>query len=282
MSKRLALVGATGVALGATLAFLKRRGRQPARIRKGMFIEHSLSEAPSFQLREIGVEWVLVQTGIQKKSQDAGDTDWITRDRAKMEALERELNPPGVPYKIQVWGWGWPIPSRVGPFSQHVIEVLSSPVVEGYCLDIEAKDWSTKENGEAVMHMSAASLINTIRLGSPKKLLLSSHGRADYAPLPWRALSVLDGALPQTYDASNKYGDGFIARCIKTYQDKGFSFVAPTLGASTFTPERMFEQLKDVPPAIPAISWWTWTSIGRNAERRRVISAFGASQEQIA
>ena len=282
MSKRLIAIGATGLALGATIGLLKRRQRRPTRIRKGVFIERALYDAPSFVLRQLGIEWVLVETAIQKKSQDPAGDAWITRTREELEAVERELNPPGVPYKIEVWGWGWPIPPRVGRFAKHVIDVLASPAIAGYCLDIEAKDWSTLDHGEAPMHTAAVSLINTIRLGSTKKLLLSSHGRADYAPLPWRALGTLDGALPQTYDASNKYGAGFIARCLKSYQEKGFSFIAPTLGASTSAPERMFEQLEDVPASVPAISWWTWTSIGRNKERQQVIASFGASQEAIA
>ena len=263
-----------GVALaGATAAVLARRSRQrrfASRVRKGVFIERALYENPAAQLRELGIEWVLVESAIQKPDKD----NWITRDRAAIEKVDRTINPPNAPYRIELWAWGWPIPDRVEPFARHVIEVLASPVVAGYCLDIEAKSWSTRDHGQMRMDLLAHSLIGLIRYGSTKQLLLSSHGRADLAPLPWNALRRLDGALPQAYDPSNKYGDGFITRCVASYQEMGFPFVAPTLGASSRTsPARMVEVLATL-PGVSAVSWWSWTSIGRNAERSEALRAF--------
>ena len=271
-ANRVLKIGA-GVALaGATAAVIAsraRRQRSASRVRKGVFIERALYETPAFVLRQLGIEWVLVESAIQKPDKE----NWITRDRAAIEKVDRTINPPDAPYRIELWAWGWPIPDRVEPFAEHVLEILASPVVAGYCLDIEAKSWSTRDLGQMRMDLLAHSLIGLVRNGSKKPLLLSSHGRADFAPLPWNALRRLDGALPQAYDPSNKYGDGFIARCVKSYREMGFSFVAPTLGASSRTsPARMVEVLSTL-PAVPAVSWWSWTSIGRSPERQRAVRA---------
>jgi hypothetical protein len=236
-------------------------------VRKGVFIERALYKEPATMLRALGIEWVLVESAIQKP----GKENWITRTREAIEDVDRAINPPGAPYRIEIW----PIPDGIDTFAAHVSEIIASPRVAGYCIDIEAKSWSTRDHGQMRMDLLAHTLIGLIRGGSKKPLLLSSHGRADMAPLPWNALRRLNGALPQAYDASNKYGDAFIARCVNSYREMGFPFVAPTLGASSMTsPARMAEQLATM-PEVPGVSWWSWTSIGRNAERQAVVAGFG-------
>ncbi len=254
-----------GFALGVAgaLGILRARRR---RIKKGVFIEHALYDAPAQALRELGITWVLVQTGVMKP----GLEGWISRDRKAIEALAERINPRGSAYKIEIWGWGWPIPSRVEEFAQHTRSVLESPVLTGYCLDIEAKSWSTQEFGEEPMRRRAGVLIDAIRKGPRKPLMLSSHGRADLAPLPWDVLVQLDAAMPQCYDVAGSKDAGFIQRCIDSYRELGFT-VIPTLGASATTAEQMVAQLAELPAPLQAVSWWTWTQIGRSPARAAVL-----------
>lgn len=109
---------------------------------------------------------------------------WISRDRDALDRLAHRLNPRGSPYKIEIWGWGWPIRSRVDEFAEHPREILSSPLVTGYCLDIEAKSWSTRDHRKDAIDERARALIAELRKGARKPLMLSSHGRADLTPLP--------------------------------------------------------------------------------------------------
>ena len=266
--KRAIAAGAAfGVAAGAwRIIRLARHRRAP----KGVFIEYALYDAPAQALRDLGITWVLVQTGVMKP----GLEEWVSRDREALEALAQRINPPGSAYKIEIWGWGWPIPSRVEEFAEHTRSVLESPVLMGYCLNIEAKRWSTRKFGEESMHQRAGTLIEAIRKGPRKPLMLSSHGRADLAPLPWDVLSQLDAAMPQCYDSTGSKEAGFIQRCIDSYRELGFFTVIPTLGASVSTAEQMISQLAELPPSLQAVSWWTWTKIGRSPARAAVIRGY--------
>lgn len=266
-NKAIAAGAAIGLAAVGAWGLHRARARRRA-IKKGVFIEHALYDAPADALRELGITWVLVQTGIMKPDRDA----WITRDRDALDRLVHRLNPPGSPYNIEIWGWGWPIPSRVGEFAEHTREILNSPLVTGYCLDIEAKSWSTRDLGEGPMDASARALIAEIRKGARKPLMLSSHGRADLTPLPWDALAQLDAGMPQCYDADGNKEPGFVQRCVDSYRKLGFSAVIPTLGASATGAEQMRRQVGELPPGLRAVSWWTWTQIGRSAPRAEVVS----------
>ena len=171
---RLALAAAAG-AVAAYVGHRITARRDSAllkRVRKGVFIEKSLFDDPATALRLAGIEWVLLETAIQKAGKDV----WISRDRAKLEALEAVINPPGSAYRIEIWGWGWPIPAGAVDFAAHVGDVLQSDILAGYCLDIEAKSWSTKTQPPATMELTCAALINAIRARSSKSLLLSDEG----------------------------------------------------------------------------------------------------------
>ena len=217
---------------------------------------------------------VIMHSGTEALENAVEDAvEWITRDRDELDALAHRLNPPGSPSKIEIWGWGWPIPSRVDEFATHTREILASPFVTGYCLDIEAKSWSTRDHGKAAMDARARELIVAIRKGARKPLMLSSHGRADLTPLPWDALAQLDAGMPQCYDAKGVKEPGFVARCVKSYRDLGFPVVIPTLGASATDAEQMRRQVEDTPPGLRAVSWWTWTQIGRSDERAAVVGS---------
>lgn len=280
------LAGAS-VALGLAGAFLyANRRRVPIAVdwtRKGMFVERSWFDkiaAPAFEFRRLGIEWLIIETSIQSHKIDK--SKWVTRTGDTFAEIEKKINPPDAPYRIELWAWGWPIPEYAAMFAAHVIDVLESPFVAGYVLDIEAKSWSTKMNSQMQMDLAAHSLIGTIRNKSKKKLLLSSHGRADFAPLPWNALRTLDGGLPQCYDASNKYGDGFIGRCIDSYRKMGFSFVSPTLSGTKYTSAARMHEMLSVMPKVSTVNWWTWTSIGQTEEKKEVVRNFSLTGEQIA
>jgi hypothetical protein len=110
--------------------------------------------------------------------------------------------------------------------------------------------------------------------------MLSSHGRADLTPLPWEALAQLDAGMPQCYDAKGVKEPGFVGRCVKSYRDLGFPVVIPTLGASGTDAEQMQRQIEDLPPDLGAVSWWTWTQIGRSDDRAAVVRACCGKQAQ--
>lgn len=268
----------SGVAVAALMIpTVARAARRPSATRaptsprfpegKGVFVERSFFNDAARVFRDLGIRWILIETWIQKLK---GSTP--ARDAEGVRRVLEKINPPGAP-PIQIWGWGWPVPGQIETFATHVNEILATPV-HGYCFDVEVASWGTKKieavDGEAELN----AMIARVRSRTNRPLLLSSHGRADYARLPWNALTRLDGALPQAYDGSNLYGDGFIHRCVQSYVKKGFSWVAPTLGATHKTSaERMQEQLDDLPD-VPAVSWWTWTKLGASPERREVVQRF--------
>jgi len=265
--RRKAAIGAAAAAIAAAIAGLVFRRRSLPTVQKGVFIEYALFDAPAAALRKMGITWVMVQTAIMKPGKDK----WVDRDREALERLAARLNPPGSPYQIEIWGWGWPQPDRAEAYAAHVREVLASPSVAGYCLNIEVKAWSTKTNGEFRMELLARTLISEIRKGASKPITLSSHGRADLVPLPWEALRLLDGALPQCYDKDGLKEPGFVKRCIDSYSELGFTTVIPTLGAVKTEAVNMQKQLDDLPPGLGALSWWSWTQIGRSESRASVI-----------
>jgi len=271
MNWQRAAIGAT-VGLVALWAFRKRSPTNVipgATYTKGVFVEFSLFGDPAEELRRAGFDFVIIQTGVQKQSKE----EFIWRDAAELNTLIRRLNPPGV-RPLGIWLWGWPIPSRYKEYVPHVSDVLNNTAAAGYVLNIEAKAWSMKKFGPT-MEPIADDFITRLRAETDKPLFVSSHGRADYAPLPWKALSRLDGGMPQTYDATNKYGDAFVERCIKSYQEKGFKTVWPTLGAVKTDANRMEEQLDQLPACVDALTWWTWTSIGRSDKRKLVTAGAG-------
>jgi len=270
------LFGGAALAVAGGVGLARKKAKElDKRVRKGMFIEYGLFDEPARELREIGIEWVLVQTAVQKRDKDPSDFVW--RDRAKLEKLIQRLNPPGAKEKIEVWGWGWPLPGGALPFAEHVREVLESPLVTGYCLNIERAGWDYKHLGQFKTDLAAHLLIEEIRKGRPKPITLSSHGRADlHDPLPWSALKLLDGALPQAYDKSNGKGDGFIERCIDSYRAKGFDAVYPTLGATESSAARVYEQLLQMPKGVRGVSWWSWTAIGQSELKKAAIARWDA------
>ncbi len=266
------------VAVGATVGLLALwafRKRSPTNVvpgatySKGVFIEFGLYADPAEELRRAGFDFVIIQTAVQKKSKE----DFIWRNSGKLNNLIRRLNPPGV-RPLGIWLWGWPIPSRYKEYVPHVEDVLENTPAAGYVLNIEAKAWSLKKFGPQ-LETVADDFITKLRAVTDKPLYVSSHGRADYAPLPWKALSRLDGGMPQAYDSKNQYGDPFIEKCIRSYQEKGFKTVWPTLGAVKTDAKRMEEQLGQLPPCVDALTWWTWTSIGRSDNRKIVTAGAG-------
>ncbi len=252
-------VGAAGV---VAYAFRRSKTEVIEPFRKGVFVEYNLFSDPAEELRKAGLDFIILQTGVQKKTKD----DFIWRDSDAVNEVDKRINPPGSK-PIRLWLWGWPIPTRYKEYVPHVEDVLNNTNAAGYILNIEARAWSEKKFGplEAV----ADDFIDRLRNVTNKPLFISSHGRADYAPLPWKALSRLDGGMPQTYDATNQYGPKFITKCIQSYRGKGFQRIWPTLGATKTDVPRMKEQLVDL-PCVEAVTWWTWTTIGRNDERKQV------------
>ncbi len=253
---------AVGVAGLAVWAF-----RRPTTVvqsfRKGVFVEFSLFSDPAEEFRRAGLDFVILQTAVQKQ----GKPDFVWRDSSELQALDKKLNPPGSP-PLGIWLWGWPIPGRYKEYVDHVEDVLNNTSAAGYILNIEAKAWSLKKHGSQ-LEAIADDFIDRLRAVTNKPLFVSSHGRADYAPLPWKALSRLDGGMPQVYDSTNKYGDGFITRCIQSYREMGFERIWPTLGAVKTDTKRMQEQLLTT-PCVEALTWWTWTTIGRSEQRKQV------------
>ena len=281
-NQRLLLGAATSTAaLLGGVSLLRARAKAQAharRVRKGMFIEYGLFDEPARELRELGIEWVLVQTGVQ--SVDKSPDDFVWRTKEQMSKLYRRLNPAGATSRIELWGWGWPIPTGSMEFAEHVRSVLSSQFVTGYCLNVERKSWDYNHLGAFKTDQAAHLLVNEIRKGSKKPLTLSSHGRADlHDAMPWSALRTLDGALPQAYDKDNRYGDGFIERCIDSYRGKGFDAVYPTLGATKSSATRVAEQLRQFPAGVLGVSWWSWTSIGRSEAMKAAIADWRRSWE---
>lgn len=266
--------GASAAAFLGGISLLKARAKAAAharRVRKGMFIEYAVFDAPARELRELGIEWVLVQTGVQKA--DKSPADFVWRTKVQMEKLYQRLNPQGATSKIELWGWGWPIPTGSLEFADHVRSVLSSPMVTGYCLNVERKSWDYSHLGAFKTDHAAHLLVEEIRKGTSKPVSLSSHGRADlHDAMPWGALKMLDGALPQAYDKDNRYGDGFIERCIDSYRGMGFDAVYPTLGATKSSAARVAEQLQQFPAGVLGVSWWSWTSIGRSEAMKAAIA----------
>lgn len=242
--------------------------------RKGVFVEFSLFEDPAEELRRAGFDFIILQTGVQKPGKD----EFVWRDSQAIKDVEKKINPPGV-RPIRIWLWGWPIPTGYKEYVGHVADVLNNTSAEGYVLNIEAKAWSETKFGplEAV----ADDFVDRLRAKTRKPLFISSHGRADYAPLPWKALSRLDGGMPQVYDSRNKYGPRFIHRCIQSYQRLGFKRVWPTLGAGLTEVTRMQEQLRNM-PCVEAVTWWTWTEIGRNDAKKIVTRDAVPCQANVA
>lgn len=257
---------AAGVAGLAVWAFA-RRPRVLERYRRGVFIEYSLFGDPAQELRRAGMDFIILQTAVQKPNKP----EFIWRDSAEVKRVAARVNPDGSA-PLAIWLWGWPTPARYKEYVEHVDEVLnnSGDLVSGYVLNIEEKAWSTRDTNVDLEGV-AADFVDRLRDVTDKPLFLSSHGRADLTRIPWRALSKLDGGMPQVYDKDNKYGDRFITKCIQSYREAGFKKVWPTLGATRTSPARMQEQLGTV-PCVEALTWWSWTTIGRNDERK-IITA---------
>ncbi len=266
-----------GLSLGSLLfAFRSAKASPLERFRKGVFIEFSLFDDVAEELRRAGLDFVIVQTAVQALDKPS----FVWRDREALDKVIERINPPGLK-PLGIWLWGWPIPEQYKDFVGHLAEVIAHPAVIGYVLNIEAKAWSSKDTPEVQLEAIAGDFIDRLRAETDKPLFISSHGRADYAPLPWKALARLDGGMPQVYDRTNKYGPGFAQRCIDSYRKLGFKHVWPTLGAAKAGSERMQEQLLTL-PCVEAVTWWTWTSIAKRPERKAVIKGAELCQPLVA
>lgn len=265
---RLALAGlATGTVLWAFRRSVPGDFVAPS---KGVFVEYSLYSDPAESLRDAGIDFVILQTAVQKRDQK----EFVMRDGQALRRTIARINPPGLK-PLRIWLWGWPIPSRYKEFTDHIADVIDQ--ANGYVLNIEAKSWSTRDQPKQQLEAIASDLIRRLRAITKKPLFLSSHGRADFAPLPWDALSLLDGGMPQVYDPRNKYDTGLAQRCIDSYRKKGFSTIWPTLGATDASPENMRRMLAET-PCVQALTWWSWTTLGRNSEKREIVKGARACQ----
>lgn len=242
---------------------------------KGVFVRRGLGAQAAERMEEAGITWAALQVAFQSSSRSdfIRDLDSIVEDA---EALRKE--------NIEVWLWGFPIPSKAEKFAALMIPAMRTIKPGGVILNMELAEAKAKKsdrsvaawntNREKFAELKADLLIRFLRKSFPKTpLALSSHGFASKA-LPWKALAKLDGGMPQAYDAdrSNRKRKGrtFVQQCVDRYRAY-YDWVIPTLGATRTSSSNMRLLYKDLGCEVAACSWWSWEPLVKNVSASRSV-----------
>ncbi len=204
----------------------------------------------------LGQTWLKVMT--------MGMSGQIANSTKDLAQFTNEIRAGG----IDVWLWGWPQPDAIDEFVDHFVDVVGATNPSGYVLDME-KAWYSG------CRPQAAELVARLRQATDLPLGLSSYGRPDmHKSFPWQELSSLDFGLPQIYDSTNKYGDGFAQRCIDDWQGHGFQRIVPTLGANSTSAERMKVIFDNTPLEDGACTWWSFGGLIQSESKCKAMRTF--------
>jgi hypothetical protein len=242
---------------------------------KGVFVRHAFGAQAAERMAEAGIKWAALQVAFQSSSRKD-----LIRDLATIKKEAKALREKG----IEVWLWGFPVPSKAEKFAALMIPAMRDVKPGGVILNMELSEararksdpvvpaWNTRR--EKMAEVKADLLIKFLRKSfSTTPLALSSHGFASKA-LPWMALDKLDGGMPQAYDAdrSNKKRKGrtFVQQCLDAYR-KHYDWVIPTLGANTTNSSNMKLLYKDLGGEIAACNWWSWEALVKNGSTSKSV-----------
>jgi hypothetical protein len=257
---------------------------------KGIFITHDpvgagpRGEAEWDDLAACGVRWLALQVAWHRSAGVPLVRPELTRSPGRLAAETYAATRRG----LQVWWWGWPVPSRVGDFlavaeaSQRAAAEAPLPggsaAPAGWILNVETAEPGGRPAWAEGSEGAARDLVAGMRSLWPGPILATSHGRLARRQ-PWRAFGALDGVLPQAYDPDCSRGAGedgstFASRCADSYREIfGARQVALLLGANATAPACMAQVAGDAVAATDgALAWWSWTTL-RSSEAKRAVVA---------
>ncbi len=235
-----------------------------------------------------GLEWAALQhswcwgdqRGALASSEVTRSVDELVLESARARA--RGVHP---------WWWAWVVPSRVEAWVEQVAADLraageAAPV--GLVLNLELAEpkggrgsgrpaWTTG-SGEA-----AKLLLDGVRTAWPGEVWVTTHG-IRVARQPWEYLGLLDGVMPQAYNASCSYDGGFVSRCLASYAGDfpDPSHRAPLLGAnSTPAPCMRRYATESAEAGSAAVGWWAWTGLAASPAKRAVVRELQVARPAI-
>lgn len=247
---------------------------------KGAFVTHAAITAWDKWLG-CGLSWCALQHawtwGSTKGPLDEDDE----RTRGASRLIDESLSARG--RGVDPWWWAWVVPSRVDAYVDALaadLAVAGEAAPSGVILNLELAEpagahgrgrpaWTTGSDG------AAARLMARVRDVWPGEVWVTTHGYR-VARQPWAALEGADGVLPQAYNPSCSYDEGFVERCLDSYEKifPARDARVPLLGAnSTAAPcmRRYVQEAEDV--HAPAVAWWSWTGLSTSTAKRAEVAA---------
>ena len=233
---------------------------------------------------ECGLTWCALQHAWTWGSFKGPLADKGERTRTTTQLIDESLSARG--RGVDPWWWAWVVPARVDAYVAALAADLATAgeaAPHGLILNLELAEpagaqgkgrpaWTTGSDA------AATRLLTAVRNIWPGEVWVTTHGyRVARQPwAAWKAGGGFDGVLPQAYNPSCSYDDGFVERCLDSYADDFPAREArvPLLGANSTPPECMRRYAAEAADANAAgAAWWSWTGLSSSAAKRAEVAA---------
>lgn len=256
---------------------------------KGAFVTGSTRTVDWDLFAACGLTWAALQ-----HAWTWGDVDGHVRGGAGGE-LTRDADALATEFArarargVDPWIWAWVVPSRVAAYVDRLradLELLGEAAPCGVVLNLELAEPAGPRGGHRPAwttgsFVAAERLMIGVRSVWAGEVWITTHGLR-VARQPWSAFAAADGVLPQAYNPSGSYDDGFVGRCLASYADDFPDPAArvPLLGANS-TPATVMRRFAAEAAGAGArgAAWWAWTGLAASPAKRAEVAACGVCRE---